>query len=151
MSHFSLLKNYFDVLLDYYESVDFNQVLLNQIAKQLLQLLQLVNNEQIQTNILDRLKQHHDNLVEQIEHEKFAEINQSFVNNFLELFFQKDFLLFIFQDIIFEISRLSLSNIGLSTSDHNSSINSTNSIDSSCKHSHFFRLINRNLCFIRLH
>jgi len=91
MSHFSLLKNYFDVLLDYYESVDFNQVLLNQIAKQLLQLLQLVNNEQIQTNILDRLKQHHDNLVEQIEQEKFAEINQSFVNNFLQLSFSKRF------------------------------------------------------------
>lgn len=74
------MKNYFDVLLDYYESLDSNEILLNQTAKHLLQLLQLVNNDQTKSNILDRLKQHHQNLFAQIEKNKFSQIDQSLVN-----------------------------------------------------------------------
>jgi hypothetical protein len=77
---FFLIKNYFDVLLDYYESVTSNEILLNQIGKNLLQLLQLVNNEQTKINIITRLKQYHENLYELIENEKFCQVDLSFVN-----------------------------------------------------------------------
>jgi len=77
---FFLIKNYFDVLLDYYESVTSNEILLNRIGKNLLQLLQLVNNEQTKINIINRLKQYHENLYELIENEKFCQVDLSFVN-----------------------------------------------------------------------
>ncbi|CAF0792801.1 unnamed protein product [Rotaria sp. Silwood1] len=75
----SVLSNYFDVLLDYYESVTSNKILLNQIGKNLLHLLQLVNNEQIKTNIINRLKQYHVTLSEQIENDKFYQVDLSFI------------------------------------------------------------------------
>lgn len=75
-----LIQNYFDVLLDYYESITSNEVLLNQLGKNLLQLLQLVNNEQTKINIITRLKQYHENLYELIENEKFCQVDLSFVN-----------------------------------------------------------------------
>ncbi|CAF5215399.1 unnamed protein product, partial [Rotaria magnacalcarata] len=71
--------NYFDVLLDYYESVTSNQTLLNHIGKNLLHLVQLANNEQTKANIQNRLRQYHDSLSEQIENGKFCEIDSSFV------------------------------------------------------------------------
>lgn len=80
-----LIQNYFDVLLDYYESITSNEILLNQLGKNLLQLLQLVNNEQTKTNILNRLKQYHQNLNEQIENEKFCQVDLSFVRSILLL------------------------------------------------------------------
>ncbi|CAF2371238.1 unnamed protein product [Rotaria sp. Silwood2] len=74
-----VLSNYFDVLLDYYESVTSNKILLNQIGKNLLHLLQLVNNEQTKTNIINRLKQYHITLNEQIENDKFCQVDLSFI------------------------------------------------------------------------
>ncbi|CAF3409900.1 unnamed protein product [Rotaria socialis] len=74
-----VLSNYFDVLLDYYESVTSNQTLLNHIGKNLLHLVQLANNEQTKGNMQSRLRQYHDNLSEQIENGKFCEIDSSFI------------------------------------------------------------------------
>ncbi|CAF4265323.1 unnamed protein product, partial [Rotaria sordida] len=75
----SVLSNYFDVLLDYYETITSNKILLNQIGKNLLYLLQLVNNEQTKSNILNRLKQYHVILNEQIENDKFCQVDLSFI------------------------------------------------------------------------
>jgi len=75
-----LIQNYFDVLLDYYESITSNETLLNQIGKNLLQLLQLVNNEQTKTNIINRLKQYQVNLNEQTENNQFCQVDLSLVS-----------------------------------------------------------------------
>ncbi len=81
MFYFSqFIQNYFDVLLDYYESITSDEILFNQLGKNLLQLLQLVNNEQTKTNILNRLKQYHMNLSQQIENDKFCQIDLSLVS-----------------------------------------------------------------------
>ncbi|UJR15870.1 hypothetical protein I4U23_002796 [Adineta vaga] len=74
-----VLSNYFDVLLDYYNSITPNQLLYNKISKNLLELLQLVNNDQTKTNIMNRLKQYHDNLSEEIENEKFCQVDLSLI------------------------------------------------------------------------
>ena len=66
--------------MDCYESIKSNEILLNQIGKNLLQLLQLVNNDQTKINILNRLKQYHMNLNEQIENDKFCQIDLSLVS-----------------------------------------------------------------------
>ncbi|CAF1132365.1 unnamed protein product [Adineta ricciae] len=74
-----VLTNYFDVLLDYYTSIAPNQVLYNRISKNLLELLQTVNNDETKTNILNRLKQYHVNLSEEIENNKFAQVDVSLI------------------------------------------------------------------------
>lgn len=73
------LQNYFNVLLEYYHSIPPSQSLYNKISKNLLELLQLVNNEQTKTSILDQLKQHHQNFSEQIDNEKFCEADTTLV------------------------------------------------------------------------
>jgi hypothetical protein len=88
-----IIQNYFDVLLDYYESITSNEILLNQIGKNLLQLLQLVNNDQTKINILNRLKQYHVALNEQIENDKFCQVDLSLVSALL-FFFVNIFFLF---------------------------------------------------------
>lgn len=67
------------MLLDYYDSVTPNQNLYNRISKNLLELLQSVNNDQTKTNILNRLKQYHGTLSEQIESDKYCQVDLSFV------------------------------------------------------------------------
>ena len=61
--------------------IDSDEVLVNQLGKNLLQLLQLVNNDQTKMNIIDRLKQYHQTLSEQIENEKFCQVDRSFVSS----------------------------------------------------------------------
>ena len=67
------------MLLDYYDSITTNQILLNQLGKNLLQLIQIVNNDETKLNILNRLKQYHIILNKQIENEKFCQIDSSLV------------------------------------------------------------------------
>ncbi|CAF4062315.1 unnamed protein product [Adineta steineri] len=74
-----VLSNYFDVLLDYYVSIKPNQVIYNKVSKILLDLLQSINNDQTKANILNRLKQYHVTLSEQIEEEKFCQVDLSFI------------------------------------------------------------------------
>jgi hypothetical protein len=51
--------------------------------------LQLVNNEQVKINILNRLRQHHATLNEQIENEKFCQVDLSIVGLLLFDIFNK--------------------------------------------------------------
>ena len=83
------MKIYFDVLLDYFDdSINENSSILNQIGKNLLALLQLVNNETTQSNVIERLRQIQNEINEKIDADKYFPADRSTVIRSLTKRFQ---------------------------------------------------------------
>ena len=110
-------------------------MLLNQVGKHLLLLLQLVNNEQTRSNIIERLKRHQAALNDQIESEKFCQLDSSSVSphsrtpatSYLRA---HQFLSLV--DLFFETDWPSVSHVGLPSSNHDTGNDIPRSSDQSC-------------------